>query len=261
MYCLGAGMSNTPLLCRSGAFIPGLPVQPVVLRYPNSLVNTPSFDAFLTFPHSLNRGRLHHETVPLPNTCDVMVSCLHVSVSSSCAEWLHPLAGWYFIPTVSLNLSLFHTHDIHTQPCRRARTQRYHISFSTSRHPLINNAFHITKFFLSASLESFCLCSSSSPALVTVLTYVTTWQHKAIKLGNKSPGRKPPHVSFYFYVKFMTWSYLILSKTVCFRTPSWTFRQNENHKLPTPTTNVKRKITKRGFIEPLEEFSFFLYEI
>lgn len=164
MYCFGAGMSNTPLLCRSGAFIPGLPVQPVVLRYPNSLVNTLSFDAFLTFPHSLNCGWLHHETIPhkLLNTRDVMVSCPHVSVSSSCAEWLHPFAGWYFIPSVSLNLSLFHTHNIHTQPCRRARTHRYHISFSTSRHPLINNAFDITCFFLSASLESFCLCSPSA---------------------------------------------------------------------------------------------------
>lgn len=33
---------NCPLLLSSssGAFIPGLPVQPVVLRYPNKLVNT-----------------------------------------------------------------------------------------------------------------------------------------------------------------------------------------------------------------------------
>lgn len=51
-------MCRPGLLCPSGAFLPGLPVQPVVLRYTNSLVNTntpPSSDP----PSSLLPCRPH----------------------------------------------------------------------------------------------------------------------------------------------------------------------------------------------------------
>lgn len=143
-----------------------------------------------------------------------MVPCPHVSVSSSCAEWLHPLVGWYFIPTVSLNLSLFHTH---TQPYTHART---HTGITSLSAPLVTSSlimhFILPGFFLVCLPRKLLCLFLFSPALVTVLTYVTTWQHKAIKLGNKSPERNPPHVSFDISVKFMTWSYLTLSKTVCF---------------------------------------------
>lgn len=47
-------MFDPGLLCPSGAFLPGLPVQPVVLRYTNSLVNTPNTPPLLTC-----RPRLH----------------------------------------------------------------------------------------------------------------------------------------------------------------------------------------------------------
>lgn len=40
IFC-SLSMCRPGLLCPSGAFLPGLPVQPVVLRYTNSLVNTP----------------------------------------------------------------------------------------------------------------------------------------------------------------------------------------------------------------------------
>lgn len=49
-------------------------------------------------------------TCILAHTCDVMVSFPQVSVCSSCAEWLHALVGWYFIPLfLSQSISLTHT--------------------------------------------------------------------------------------------------------------------------------------------------------
>lgn len=110
----------------------------------------------------------------LTHTCDVMVSFPHVSMCSSCVEWLHVLVGWYFIRLFlsrAISPSLTHTHT-HTGVVSLSR------HLSSLSHELCSSyylVFLVCFPIKLLSLYPFVL------SLVTALTSVTTWQWSEAK--------------------------------------------------------------------------------
>lgn len=117
--------------------MPGLPVQPVVLRYPNSLVNTntpPSSDP--PSPPSSPAGDIR------PDFTRKTILAGSDVTSPACPlphlRWMTSSFIQDDISSPSRPPPSFHT----ARAARRA-------SFSTWPSPSIHNAFHITWFFLS----------------------------------------------------------------------------------------------------------------